>query len=175
VSQRTRPNRTRATIPRGRRTPHHCPSRQDGQALPVRMEISSPCPGLARVDVCRQGSVETVGRVFDDHRDFVGGRALRSGVLAASSHGETGPQLNCFTAAVRFRSQEFESLEAGQRAGKRGARELSKGLSKELGPKGIRLTRVSPGWMEAEAPQRRLCCVPGITLPVSLNLASRRL
>ena len=43
----------------------------------------------------------------------------------------------------------------------------SKGLSKEVSSKGIRVVRVSPGWVETEAAVRLVNCWPKLTAPIT--------
>src|ERR1700674_1549411 len=48
----------------------------------------------------------------------------------------------------------------------------SKGLSKEVGPKGIRVVRVSPGWVETEAAIGLVNQFAGRDKPISRDLRS---
>jgi hypothetical protein len=160
--------RLRAAGARVPTTARSRPNHRDELFIAADVTTAEGCASVADAVRARLGSVEIIVHV-------VGGSSAPAGGFAALDDAEwqRALDLNLFPAVRLDRALLPEMLERGsgvivhitsiQRqlplhdstiayaAAKAALDNYSKGLSKEVSPKGIRVIRVSPGWVETEA------------------------
>jgi NAD(P)-dependent dehydrogenase (short-subunit alcohol dehydrogenase family) len=142
----------------------------DDQLISIAADVATVegCASVADAVFAQLGGIDVVVHAL-------GGSSAPAGGFAALDEGQWANELNLnFLSAVRLdrallpsmlaqgsgvivhvtsiqaQSPVFEST-LGYAAAKAALANYSKGLSKEVGPKGVRVVRVSPGWTETEA------------------------
>lgn len=143
---------------------------QGGEMISVSADIATPegCEAVAQEVLSRLGGIDIIVHAL-------GGSSAPAGGFSALDEAEWAKELNLnlfpavrldrallphmlaqgsgvivHVASIQAQSPVFEST-LGYAAAKAALVNYSKGLSKEVSPKGIRVVRVSPGWTETES------------------------